>query len=54
MQKMASDPTAPAEMRELGKVLFAIMTGDLNVKLDALPNDVAAMIRGLIGRVRNK
>ncbi len=43
--KMASDPNAPAEFRNLGKVLQRIMLGDTKADLSALPPELAGIIK---------
>ncbi len=47
-RKMAADSSAPAEMRELGRVLQRIMLGDKNVDLSSLPREWAELVRKTI------
>lgn len=44
-QKMASDPTVPQELKELGKVLQRVMAGSKNMGLSNLPAEWAALIQ---------
>lgn len=43
-QKMAADANAPAEIRELGRVLVRIMAGDTKVDLSGLPARLAETV----------
>ncbi|RJP47155.1 MAG: CHAT domain-containing protein [Anaerolineaceae bacterium] len=51
-QQMArdGDPVTSA----LGKVLGLIVLGEKNPNLDALPDELASAVRGLLGRLKNK
>jgi hypothetical protein len=44
-QKMAADSRAPAELRELGRVLSRIMVGDTKMDLSGLTNELAEVIK---------
>ena len=48
---MAAQPTAPAGMRELGRVLNAILSGERNPDLADLPPDLADKVRKLLEQV---
>ncbi len=45
IQMMASDPNAPQELKELGKVLQRVMAGSKNMGLSNLPAEWAALIQ---------
>jgi tetratricopeptide (TPR) repeat protein len=47
-QKIAADSSAPAEARELGRVLSRIMAGDTKVDLSGLPAKLADAVRNAI------
>jgi hypothetical protein len=51
-QQMARDEK-PA-MSTLGNVLLRVLVGERNPNLDALPDEVASAIRGMLGRLKNK
>ena len=46
---MAADPSVPAEMCELGKVLQRIMIGDKNVDLSSLPKEWVELVKRELG-----
>jgi hypothetical protein len=48
---MAAQPTAPAGMRELGRVLNAILSGERNPDLADLPPDLADKVQGVLMRL---
>ena len=48
---MAAQPTAPAGMRELGRVLNAILSGERNPDLADLPPDLADKVRGVLAQL---
>ena len=48
---MAAQPTAPAGMRELGRVLNAILSGERNPDLADLPLDLADKVHKLLEQV---
>ncbi len=45
---MATQPNAPANMRELGRILNAILSGDRAPDLSALPPDLADRVRRML------
>ncbi|MBI5296909.1 MAG: tetratricopeptide repeat protein [Chloroflexi bacterium] len=45
----ADDPA----MRALGNVLLRVLVGDHNPDLSALPDEVASLLRGMLGRLKN-
>jgi hypothetical protein len=49
VSKMASDPNAPPEFQELGKVLRDYMAGVKNPDLSKLPEELAQVVREAIG-----
>ena len=49
VQKMAANPSVPAEVRELGMVLQRIMIGDKNVDLSSLPKEWAELVKKELG-----
>lgn len=48
-QAMAREANAPAEVRALGRALNHILSGDREPDLSALPPEVAAKVRGILG-----
>ena len=48
---MAAQPTAPDGMRELGRVLNAILSGERNPDLAGLPLDLAGKVRKLLEQI---
>ncbi len=51
-QQMGRDEN-PA-MSALGKVLLSVLVGERNPDLSQFPDEVASMIRGMLGRLKNK
>ncbi|MEJ5241631.1 MAG: NB-ARC domain-containing protein [Anaerolineales bacterium] len=49
VSRMAADPAAPAELRELGKILQRLMSGETSVDLSTLPPAWAEAIRREMG-----
>lgn len=52
LQQMAGAADALAETRQLARVLALIVVGDRNPALDALPDELASAVRGLLARLR--
>jgi tetratricopeptide (TPR) repeat protein len=55
-QQLSADPNAPAELRELAKVLVLVLIGERDPDLDALEaqsSELASAVRGLLGRLRH-
>jgi tetratricopeptide (TPR) repeat protein len=55
-QQLSADPNAPAELRELAKVLVLVLIGERDPDLDALEAqspELASAVRGLLGRLRH-
>ena len=50
---MATQPNAPAGMRELGRVLNAILSGERAPDLSALPPQLADKVRGVLDAIRS-
>jgi hypothetical protein len=47
-QQLASNPQSPEPVRALGRVLNAILSGDRDPDLSALPEELAARVRTLL------
>jgi tetratricopeptide (TPR) repeat protein len=55
-RQMSADPNAPAELRELAKVLVLVLIGERDPDLDALgaqSPELASAVRGLLGRLKH-
>jgi hypothetical protein len=55
-QQLSADPNAPAELRELAKVLVLVLIGERDPDLDALEaqsSELASAVRGLLGRLKH-
>jgi hypothetical protein len=48
---MAADPNAPSEIRALGRALNAVLAGDRNPDLSALPPELAEALRRLLSTI---
>ncbi len=47
-RKIAVDPNAPPEIRALGEALNRLLSGSREVDLSALPEELAALVRGIM------
>ncbi len=47
-RQMAADSNAPAEVRALGEVLLAVLSGERSPDLSALPEELAAGVREML------
>lgn len=50
---MRSDMNQPQEIRALGDVLLKVLLGDRNPDVSQLSEELASMVRGLLGRLRH-
>jgi len=48
---MAAAPDAPAEVRALGRALNAVLSGDRNPDLSALPPELAEAVRAMLAQI---
>ena len=51
---MATQPNAPSGIRELGRVLNEILSGERNPDLSALPPQLADQVRGVLDALRDR
>jgi len=52
MDQLAQSEDAPVELQALAGVLGDILKGDFNPNLDQLPEELAALVRGMISRLK--
>lgn len=52
-QQLRGDVNQPQEIRALGDVLLKVLLGDRNPDVSPLPEELASMVRGLLGRLRH-
>ena len=50
---MATQPNAPSGIRELGRVLNAILAGERDFDLSALPSELADKVRGVLAALQD-
>ena len=54
MQQMSVHPDQPPELRALAGVLVRILAGERAPNLDDLPPELASVVRGMLGRLKNE